>query len=444
MAHAGKPERSLRELYQDDPERADAVVWGRRGALKGAALASVGAALGGVAIPYAARMPAGLLPAALAQPAAGGAQGGGPRMIRLEGKEPLILQGERPLNAETPETLLDDDVTPAARMFVRNNGQVPEPAADPKAWKLRIEGEVNQPLEISVGELESGRFAPVTRRLQLECGGNGRSFFSPETRGNQWGNGAVSCAEWTGVRLRDLLQAAGLKDSGKFTGHYGADPHLSGDPNRQALSRGMRIDKAVEEDTLVAFRMNGQPIPLLHGAPLRLLVPGWPGSLSQKWLTRIVILDRPHTGQGMGGTSYRVPVRPIVPGSSNDGRDFRDMESMPVRSVLTSLAHGTRLPAGTRQLDLRGKAWAGDRTVRAVDVSVDYGASWTGMRVDPPANPHAWQRWTGRVALPSDGYFEVWYRATDSDGLMQPHVAANWNPQGYGANPISRAAILVG
>src|SRR5918997_835022 len=241
------PERGLGELYRDDPERADALVWGRRGGLKGAALASMGTALG-AAMPFAGRMPAGLLPAALAQPAPAGAGAqGGPRMIRLEGKAPLILQGERPLNAETPETLLDDDVTPAEKMFVRNNGQVPEAPPDPGAWKIRIDGEVDRPLELSLGELEGGRFPLVTRRLQLECGGNGRSFFSPEARGNQWGNGGVSCGEWTGVRLSDLLRAAGVKDAARFTGHFGADPHLSGDPNRQAISRGMPIDKAMDE-----------------------------------------------------------------------------------------------------------------------------------------------------------------------------------------------------
>jgi hypothetical protein len=146
----------------------------------------------------------------------------------------------------------------------------------------------------------------------------------------------------------------------------------------------------------------------------------------------------------MGGTSYRIPVRPIVPGSNDNGASFVDMESMPVRSILSSHPHGTRLPAGTRSLDLRGAAWAGDLTVSAVHVSVDFGATWTAMQVAAPANRHAWQRWTGRVSLPSDGYYEIWYRATDSQGRMQPHQAANWNPQGYGANPISRIAVLVG
>lgn len=437
MSRTGKPERSILELYRDDPERADANVWGRRGALKGTALAAMGVALGG-SIPFARQMPTGLLPAALAQTPAD------QQVLRMDGKAPLIIQGERPLVAETPEHLLDDPITPADRFFIRNNGQIPEAfSGDPKAWKIRIDGEVNAPLELTLGELEA-RFPLVTRQLQMECGGNGRTFFQPQTRGNQWGNGAISNAEWTGVRLRDVLQAAGLKSSAGFTGHFGADPHLSGATDRAAISRGMRLAKAMHEDTLIALRMNGQPIPHIHGAPVRLIVPGWPGSLSQKWLTRIAVLDKPHTGQGMGGTSYRVPVRPIVPGSNNDGRDFVDMESMPVRSILSSIAHGTRLPAGTRELELRGAAWAGDLTVAAVHVSTDFGATWQPMQVAAPANSHAWQRWTGRVSLPSDGYYEVWYRATDSQGRMQPHAAANWNPQGYGANPISRIAVLVG
>ncbi len=426
-------ERSLSELYAADPERADALAWGRRGALRGAALASMGAALG-AAIPFAARMPAGLLPAALAQDTP---------ILRMDGKGPLLILGDRPLVAETPESLLDEPVTSATNHFIRNNGQLPPVAAEPQAWRLVVDGEVNTPLNLSVGELAQ-RFQVVTRQLQMECGGNGRSQFTPSTRGNQWGNGAISNAEWTGVRLRDVLAAAGLKPSAGFTGHFGADPHLSGATDRAAISRGMPIAKAMDEDTLLCFRMNGQPIPHIHGAPLRLITPGWPGSLSQKWLNRVWVRDRPHDGAGMGGTSYRVPRSPIVPGSDNNGASFADMAGMPVRSILSSHAHGARIAAGARALDLRGAAWAGDDTVRAVHVSVDFGATWQAMAVAAPANRHAWQRWTGRVALPSDGYFEVWYRATDSQGRMQPHAAPNWNPQGYGANAISRAAILVG
>ena len=431
-------ERSLRELFGTDPERADALAWGRRGPLRGASLAAMGAALG-AAVPFGAQAPAGFLPAALAQ-----AGGDAPPVLRMDGKAPLILLGERPLVAETPEILLDDDVTPAEKMFVRNNGQVPERfAADPRSWRFRLDGEVATPLDLALGDLES-RFEAVTLRLQMECGGNGRSAFVPETRGNQWGNGAISNAEWTGVRLRDVIRAARPGEGARFTGHFGADPHLSGATDRDAISRGMPIAKALDEDTILAFRMNGQPIPLIHGYPLRLVVPGWPASLSQKWLTRVTLLREPHKGQGMGGTSYRLPVRPIVPGAQDDGSGFADMGSMPVRSVMTGLAHGARLPAGTRRLELRGQAWAGDETVRAVHASADFGATWTAMGVAAPPNRHSWQRWTGTLALPSDGYFEIWHRATDAQGRMQPHAAANWNPQGYGANAIGRAAILVG
>lgn len=443
---AGKKERGLIELYRDDPERADALAFGRRsgsdrrGFLKGAGLAAMGAAVG-ANIPFARNMPAGLIPAALAQPAQG-QPAQGPKILRMDGKADLVVLGERPLVAETPEHLLNDDTTPTAKFYIRNNGQIPEPTTNPDAWKIKIDGEVNSPIDLTVGELKQ-RFQPATYRMQLECGGNGRSFFSPEARGNQWTNGGVGCAEWTGVRLRDVLQAAGLKPSAVYTAHYGADPHLSGNPAQVSLSRGVRLPKAMEEHSLIVFAMNGQPLPNIHGGPVRLLIPGWPGSASHKWLTRIWIRDKEHDGQGMTGASYRVAKTPMIPGGKADGIEFAILESMPVRSIVTNPANGTELPAGTRQINLRGAAWAGEKTVRQVDVSVDYGARWTKADLSNPKNKYDWQRWTASVALPTPGYYEIWCRATDSDGVMQPHVAGFWNPQGYGGNPINRVAVLV-
>ena len=256
--------------------------------------------------------------------------------------------------AETPEHLLDDETTPIAKFFIRNNGQIPEAAANPDAWKLTVDGEVNNRLELTLAELKS-RFQPRTYRMVLECGGNGRSFFQPQARGNQWTNGGAGCAEWTGIPLAEVLQAAGLKDTAKYTAHYGADPHLSGDTTKESLSRGMPIAKAMEPHSLIVFAMNGEPLPNIHGGPLRLVIPGWPGSLSHKWLTRITIRDREHDGQGMTGTSYRVPNKPMVPGGKADEKDFRILESMPVRSIITAPANGTRLPAGTREVALRGR-----------------------------------------------------------------------------------------
>ena len=449
-----KQERAIHELY-DDPERADTVVFGRvashggndvpratrRGFLGGAGLAALSAAVGG-AIPFAAEMPAGLIPAALAQGAGSGAKE--PQLLKFPGKdERLVVLGERPLVAETPEHLLDDEITPTARFYIRNNGQIPEQTKEPDNWKITIDGEVSNKLELALGELKQ-KFKPVTRRMVLECGGNGRSFFSPQARGNQWTNGGAGCAEWTGVRLADVLKAAGLQPSAVFTGHYGADPHLSGEANRVALSRGVPIRKAMDENNLIVWAMNGEPLPPIHGFPVRLVIAGWPGSVSQKWLTRIWVRDKPHDGQGMGGTSYRVPVKPIVPGSNDDGKTFRDLESMPVRAIITSPANGSKLAAGTNELKLRGAAWAGDQTVKQVDVSTDFGATWTKANLGKPKNKYDWQRWTATVKVPSDGYYEVWARGTDSRGVMQPHVAGNWNPQGYGGNPMHRIAVLIG
>ncbi|WP_428248032.1 sulfite oxidase [Ferrovibrio sp.] len=430
-------ERGLFELYGDDPERADALLFNRRGVLRGAAMASMGALLGGM-IPFGRSLPSGLIPAALAQ-----GSGAGPKILKMDGKAELVILGDRPLVAETPEHLLDDSVTPNDRIFIRNNGNPPEQMpADLDSWELVIDGEVNTPLKLTLGELKK-RFKHYTYVLQMECGGNGRAAFEPKASGNQWSNGAIACARWTGVRLKDVLEAAGLKPTAVYTAHFGRDVHLTGDPSRQAISRGMPIAKALEPHTLIAFAVNGGPIPLVNGAPLRLIVPGWPGSLSQKWLSRIWIRDREHDGQGMTGTSYRVPIKPMVPGDKPDNANFRILESMPVRSIITNIAHGTELKAGTRLVGMRGHAWAGEQTVNAVHVSADFGQTWTKAKVAKAVNKYAWQDWQADITLPTEGYYELWTRATDSFGRAQGHAPGVWNPQGYGGNALHRVAVLV-
>jgi DMSO/TMAO reductase YedYZ molybdopterin-dependent catalytic subunit len=280
--------------------------------------------------------------------------------------------------------------------------------------------------------------------MVLECGGNGRSFFSPQARGNQWTNGGAGCAEWTGVRLGDVLKAARPKSSAVYTAHYGSDVHLSGDAKRPTLSRGVRLEKAIERHSMIVWAMNGEALPNIHGGPVRLVIPGWPGSASHKWLTRIWLRDKEHDGPGMTEFAYRVPINPMVPGDKGDPKNFRILESMPVRSIITSPANGTKSPAGTKELKLRGAAWAGENRVRRVDVSIDFGASWQRVQLDKPKNKYDWQRWTATLKLPSDGYFEIWTRGTDSKGAMQPHQAGFWNPQGYGGNVMHRIAVLVG
>ena len=413
----------------------DVISASRRGLMAGTGLAAIGALAGGLVAgrAYAQASPAAAPTGAAVKPAG----------FEFPGKvKGLSLLGDRPLVVETPEDLLDDDTTPIEKFFIRNNGQMPEIPGDVDAWKLKLDGEVATPLDLTLGELKR-RFPQATYRMVLECGGNGRSGFQPQARGNPWSNGGVGCAEWTGVPLADVLKAAGPKPNAKYTAHHGSDPHLSGDATKETLSRGMPIEKALDPHCLLVFAMNGQPLPAIHGGPLRLIIPGWPGSLSHKWLNRITVRDREHDGQGMTGTAYRVPRTPMVPGGKVDEANFKILESMPVRSIVTSPRNGTRLPAGTREVALRGAAWAGDLTVSRVDVSADGGRSWTQASLAQPKNRYDWQRWTAKLTLPSSGYFEIWTRATDSEGHAQPHVATNWNPQGYGGNAMHRVAILV-
>lgn len=432
-------ERGICELYQEDPERADALLFGRiansdrRGFLRGAGLAAMSAVVG-AAIPFHRNMPSGLIPAALAEEK---------EAFTLKGKEGLTVLNDRPINAETPAHLLNDDITPIARHFVRNNGLVPEMARnmDAAGWKLVVDGEVGQPLELTLDDLQN-RFQPVSLALQLECAGNGRAGFNPPASGNQWTVGAIGNSVWTGVRMRDVLQAAGLKDSAVYTGHYGMDPHLSGDPEKEAISRGLPIWKAMDPNTLIAFAMNGEPLPALHGFPVRIVAAGWPGSTSQKWLERIWVRDQVHDGAKMTGFSYRVPAYPVEPGAKVPEEDMLIIQSMPVKSIITWPETGHRLPMDNRMLEVRGHAWAGDRVVANMEVSTDFGASWRQAELAPPPNPYSWQTWRARMTFPTHGYYEVWARATDSEGAMQPFAVA-WNPRGYLNNAMHRIAVFV-
>lgn len=234
----------------------------------------------------------------------------------MASKKGLILMNDRPLNAETPAHLLDDDVTPYEHFFIRNNGLVPDTALkmDAEGWTVTIDGEVDTPLELSIADLKE-RFEVLTNRLVLECAGNGRAYFNPGASGNQWTTGAVGCADWTGVRLSDVLNAAGVKDSAVYTAHYSNDPHLSGDPDKDAISRGAPIEKAMAEGSMIVWEMNGEPIPAVHGFPLRVIIPGYPGSTSQKYINRIWVRDQVHDGAKMTGYSYRLPAYPVAPGT---------------------------------------------------------------------------------------------------------------------------------
>lgn len=400
----------------------------RRTFLKAASSVTVGSVLG-YTIPFSDKMPSGLIPVALAE--------GNP----LAGKDGLIVHNDKPINMETPPHLLDDDVTPASRLFVRNNGGLPDNKDIADAdWKLTVDGEVNSATELSIADLKKD-FENVTLRLQLECGGNGRAFFEPKAEGNQWTFGAVGNPEWTGVRLRDVLQKIGLKDSAVYTGHYGNDPDLSGDEKKVAISRGVPIAKALDEHNLIVWAMNGEPLPLANGYPLRLIIPGWPGSVSQKWLTRISIRDKVHDGSKMTGSSYRVPQYPVAPGTEVPNDQMVIIESLPVKSIVTSPETGAKVKAN-EAFEVRGHAWAGDLDVSEVHVSVDFGATWQKAELSAAPNKFSWQRWKAQISLPQQGYYEIWARATDANGKMQPQGTPGWNPRGYVNNMQHRIAVF--
>ncbi|MEM6513010.1 MAG: sulfite oxidase [Pseudomonadota bacterium] len=355
------------------------------------------------------------------------------------GKPGLRILNARPLNAETPAHLLDDDVTPTEHLFVRNNGRLPA-SMDADNWTLTVQGEsCLRPTSFSIAELKQ-TFEHVTLDLQLECGGNGRAEFRPRASGNQWTTGAVGCPRWTGVRLRDVLESCGVRDDAMYVAYRGADRHLSGDPDKLVISRGVPVNKALEAESLIAFNLNGQPITPLHGAPLRLVIGGWPGSVSGKWLTTLLIRDRVHDGPKMNGYSYRMPCEPVAPGSEVSEDAMCIIESMPVKSLITSPKSGGTVSV-SRALRLRGKAWAGDLKVDAVHLSCDFGATWQVAELAAPANRLAWQSWQADLRLPSAGYHEIYVRATDEMGRAQPMLVPNWNPKGYLNNACHRIAV---
>jgi DMSO/TMAO reductase YedYZ molybdopterin-dependent catalytic subunit len=428
-------ERGIHELYGDDPERADYLVFGRRwdsdrrGFLRGAGLATMGAVLG-AAIPFSRNMPGGLIPAALAQTQ---------DEVVIKSKQGLIVRNDRPINIETPAHLLDPDITPYERFFVRNNGLVPDPTKTPDSWELTIDGEVDKPVKITLADLKKS-FQSVTMQVVIECAGNGRAAFTPSPRGNQWEIGAVGNGEFVGVRLRDVLERVGVKQSAVYTGHYGADPHLTQEKGRPSISRGVPIAKARDPNTLLIWGMNGKELPLAHGFPLRLLVPGWVGSASQKWLTRIWIRDKEHDGPGMTGLSYRLPRYPVEPGAKVPNADMQVMTGLRIKSVITRPETNKEAPAG-QPLQVRGHAWSGETDVKGVQVSIDYGVTWLDAKLGPSPNKYAWATFEADVRFPQPGYYEVWSRATDSAGVSQPMVLAGWNPRGYGNNRAHRIAV---
>ncbi|MFT5999755.1 MAG: DMSO/TMAO reductase YedYZ molybdopterin-dependent catalytic subunit [Neolewinella sp.] len=429
----------LHELYEKDPIEADKALWGRtsdpvtrRGFIQKGALTALSLALGSNIV-FANNFPAGMIPAGLAQ---------SDLPFTLPGKRAgLVVLNDKPINAETPPHLLDDALTPNDLFFVRNNG-IPPKNVDVSNWTLTVEGEsANQKKSYTLAELKA-KFENVTYDLTLECGGNGRKEFNPPAKGNQWSTGAIGCAAWTGVRLKDVLKDVGVKSSAVYVAYYGKDTHLSGKEGKVVISRGVPVTKAMENESLIAWSMNGQDIPVLNGFPLRLVFGGFPASCSGKWLSKIVVRNQVHDGPKMTGQSYRVPCKPVAPGTKVPDDEMCIIEKMPIKSLITFPKTGATIMQAA-SLPIRGKAWTSAKSIKTVEWSIDFGSSWSPCTLDVSKNRYSWQAFSATVSFPETGYFEVWVRATDVEGATQPMLLPGWNPRGYLNNACHRIAVKV-
>ena len=352
----------------------------------------------------------------------------------VPGKEKLIVRSFRFVDLETPAELLDRSwITPVELFFVRNHMSEPV-TLDAADWQLKITGEVEHPVTLTLADLRKMEQAGVVNTL--ECAGNGRSFQRPRVPGVQWERGAVGNARYTGVRMRDVLQRAGVKPTGKHAAFFGLDEPPSKVPK---FVRSIPIEKALDADTLVATHMNGAPLLKHHGFPARALVPGWIGAASAKWLAEIRVLEREFEGNFMK-PGYTMPNSPIAPGSDVKPEDSAAITSLGVKSIITHPADGSSVNG--RSVRISGAAWAGEGQVASVEVSVDGGKTWSPARLGPDRDRYAWRFWEHAWKPGGRGEFEILSRARDSRGNVQP-LEGRWNPSGYLFNAVDRVKIHV-
>ena len=313
------------------------------------------------------------------------------------------------------------------RFFVRSH--FPMPRVDPATWRLEVAGLVQTPLSLSFADL--GAFPPAEAVHTLECAGNGRGLYHlPSTSGTQWEYGAVGTASWGGVRLAAVLERAGVKPEARHVWLEAAD--LSTLPTVPKFLRSIPLEKAMK-DTLLAHRMNGEPLPDLHGAPLRAIVPGWYGMASTKWLTRLRVEAAPSDNHFMvKGYRYTYP--------GEDPAQAAPVEELRVKSVITRPLAGASVPVGS--VRFQGFAWAGSAGVRLVEISSDGGKSWRPAGFMGETAPLAWRAWATEIEVKAPAQLTVMARATDGAGETQP-LEARPNAGGYGNNSMQRVAVNV-
>ncbi len=352
--------------------------------------------------------------------------------ITIPGKRPLIVHNDRPEDLETPASYFSSWITPNDAFFVRQH--LPRPSVQEASHRVALDGRVGKQLQLSTADLR--KLPQYTVAATLECTGNGRGFYRPAVPGVQWMRGAIGNAEWTGPRLSDVLKLAGADLNAAYVTTNGADTGVAKTPD---FIRSMPMKKALHPATILALQMNHEPIPELHGFPVRLIVPGWDGTSWVKWVTNLTVANEPNTGFFMN-PGYRFPKHAVAPGTPVNPADLEVIEGMPVKSLIASVSDQQRIPLAPARL--RGIAWAGEQRIRQVEVSCDSGRTWNDAQLGREDLPFAWRLWEYQWTPPKEGYYTILSRATDSAGNIQP-VVATWNPSGYLYNAIDQVGVIV-
>ena len=352
--------------------------------------------------------------------------------LDVPGEDGLIVRSFRFVDLETPVEYFNTWLTPVPHFFVRNHMHEPS-ELNANDWRLTIGGEVEKPLTLTLSELSKLETHSVVNTL--ECAGNGRGLYRPQVPGIQWAKGAVGTARFSGPRLRDVLQRAAVKPTGKHVMFRGLDEVPGKVP---PFIRSIPIEKALDADTLIATHMNGAPLTKHHGFPARALVPGWIGAASCKWLTEIKVLESEFAGNFMN-PGYRFPNQPGKPGEAVKPEDTQVLTALNVKSVISAPLDGASLKAG--KFAVHGAAWAGEADIAKVEVSIDSGASWNPASLGHDQAHYAWRLWTCDGKAKS-GDYTILSRATDSQGRTQPSTPV-WNPSGYLYNAIDQVKIHV-
>jgi DMSO/TMAO reductase YedYZ molybdopterin-dependent catalytic subunit len=351
----------------------------------------------------------------------------------VHGKAGMIIRSLRFLDLEMPPEFADVWITPVQHFYVRNH--MFEPAKiDVASWNLSIGGKVEKPLALKLYDL--GAFDQHSIINTLECAGNGRAFHDPKVPGIQWQRGAVGNARFSGPRLADLLQRAGVKPTGKHVMFRGLDEVPGKVPT---FVRSIPIEKASDPATLVATHMNGVALTQHHGFPARALVPGWVGAASCKWLAEIQVLEKEFEGNFMK-PGYRYPNQPVLPGTAVNPDDTHPLTALSVKSMIASPTDDSKRKVGP--VPIHGVAWAGEADIVRVEVSTDAGATWKPAELGKEHERYAWRLWSFPWKPSKSDHYVILSRATDSQGRTQPDTAA-WNPSGYLFNAVDRVNVYV-